>query len=814
LLKQVVSLLTAQQERLLIVLDDYHHLKEQEEIRKIMVVLLQQAPPCVTFIINGRIKPDLPLVQLKLNQQLAELSSKELAFDRDETEGLFRELFDLDMSAEELQLILQKTEGWAASLVLLWDALKNMDRMQRKHFLTHMCITEDIYSYLVTEVLGQQPEDLQSFLLNTSLVEELDPVIINQWLEISDSQKKIEHLHAHHLFLSRDHRGVYRYHQLFKTFLYQRLKSKISQSELNQKHAQLGKIYEKNCQLLRAFVHYTWGNEYVEAARLLRVMVNRYQPEWFLHVVDGALESLSPDHSLATTSLFLFRSVPLEIMEELIPALEENIDRYRNKDSMIFLSEHRLANIYFFRGDLDRAIRLFQSSAQGAEQARDFSMVSLNLSMISEIYRFQKNCPEAIRYARKALSYFEQHNIAPHVLMHGLWNLSETFLAQNDPDSAEDFILQTIAVSDLCDDASKVYPYCSMSKMYRLRQNYEKAIEWGQKAVEHASRFRINTDLGWAHKELGITYLHAKQLDLAEECLRKAQRFLHHYTQLKHHLDEWLEQLNRIKGSESSNNDKLSARHVEPLVINVLGELEIQRGNKKILITRKSSVHLFLLLLLHRGKKLTKDYIMEQLFPQDGMATAQNKFYVSLSILRKCLEPERESGRKSSYIKQQGDNYYLSTQHIQVDADDFLQWTERMESPLSEEIRDQLRKAEACYKGEFASDFPYVPFLAAERERLHSRYLRLLERLARHYWETQQFESAFLYYDKILAADPYHEQIYEEYVDRLLKRKLVVKARSVYAKAKHHLEDELGIPLTIASFPEELHKAVRNSPEL
>ena len=200
---------------------------------------------------------------------------------------------------------------------------------------------------------------------------------------------------------------------------------------------------------------------------------------------------------------------------------------------------------------------------------------------------------------------------------------------------------------------------------------------------------------------------------------------------------------------------------------------------------------------------------MEELFPEDGMATAQNKFYVSLSILRKSLEPELDFGRNSTYIKQQGNNYFLSTQQVHVDADDFLQWSEVKESSLSTKTVDQLQRAEACYQGDFARDFPYQTFLEVEREKLRVCYLHMLERVARYYWELRQFEQGMCYYDKILAVDPYCEHIYQEYAARLLEEKLVVKAQSVCARAKKHLEDELGIPMTIASFPNGLHHAVR-----
>ncbi|MFE1629196.1 tetratricopeptide repeat protein [Brevibacillus reuszeri] len=809
LCEEVIERLEAVNDRLLIILDDYHNLKENEEVRKLMIDLLRSASPYVTFILNGRMKPDLPLIPLKLRQQLAELSSQDLAFTKEETEVFFRELFELNVSAEEILLILQKTEGWAASLVLLWDVLKNLNERQRKHFIIHMDITDDIYSYLVTEVLGQQSEELQRFLLHTSLLEELDPVIINRWLTITDAQKKLDHLQAHHLFLYKDHRGLFRYHQLFKAFLYQHLKGDLTQLELNQKHARLGEIYEQNHLLLRAFVHYTWGNEYAEAARLMRTMVNRYRPDWFLHVVDGALESLSPEHSLATTSLFLFRCVPLEVLEPLIPALEESIERHQHSSTIAAQLQHRLANILFYQGDLERALAFFHSSAAAAEQVHDYALVALNLSMASQVYRLQEYHDDAIRYARQSLSYSEQHTIPPHVLMHGLWNLAEVLLERKETESAEIFITQAMTVSESCDEASKAFPYSSMGKFYRQRKDYELAVKWGQKAVDHAARFSIDTDMGWASKELGITYLHTKQFDLAEQYLRAAQQSFRAYTYLHEIIGRWLYTLTRKQGTDSRAETDGAVMPPQQLYVQALGEMHIKRGTSHMKIARKTSLYLFLLLLTHRGNKLTKDYIIEQLFPEDEWAAAQNKFYVSLSILRKSLEPELEYGRKSAYVKQQGDNYFLCMDRISVDADEFVKGASGKESGTAQPQIDQLLQIESCYRGDFARDFPFQSFLAMEREKLRACYLQLVERIARHFWESRQFDQGMYFYDKILAVDPYCEHIYREYTDRLLEEKLVIKAKSVYDKAKKHMEEELGIPLKLASFNDRIQNPVR-----
>ena len=88
--------------------------------------------------------------------------------------------------------------------------------------------------YLVEEVLQQQPESVQTFLLRTSILDRLcgplcDAVLLDA---CSSGQETLEYLERANLFIVPldNERRWYRYHHLFADLLRQRLHQSIASS--------------------------------------------------------------------------------------------------------------------------------------------------------------------------------------------------------------------------------------------------------------------------------------------------------------------------------------------------------------------------------------------------------------------------------------------------------------------------------------------------------------------------------------------------------------------------------------------------------
>lgn len=790
-LQQLLALLSTWPTRLLIVMDDYQWVDQSKEIQEIVTKLVFQSAKTITFMITSRVRPVLPLVKLKLQQNLAELKPGDLAFSKEETNQFFNQLHQLHLQEHEIEFVVSRTEGWIASLQLIYDLIKEMSNAQRHRFWSHFKGIPDVYDYLGSEVLASQPDDIQQFLCKTSLLADLQEEIVNQYLDIDHTKSVLDHLQAHHLFIYRMEEGTCKYHQLFRMFLYERLIKQSDQLQINAYHEKLAHIYEGNYQFFNAFAHYIAGKNYMRAANVMRQMTERYHPDQFMILMDGWMETISPDLSLVSTNSFLFRCLPVSVLDEVVAPLETRIAALKQKQNPLTIAhyQHRLGTIQFYRGDLAQSKKHYLESLEVSLPVNDYGLIAINLSMLGQVYRFLNDFETAIHYIKRSLSYSEPHGIS-FSQMHSLWVLSEIYLVQNDLDKAEPIIRQTIAVSRQCDEASKVFPYSSMVKLLRLRGEYAQALEWAVDALHHADKFNIEPDIGWVYMELGLTYLANGQKQEAKTYLEKAEE------KLRRQLHVYLkEEIEKIQSRNDEHSVQVLQKQPDVLTIRTLGSFEMEYGGQAIRLLRKSSLRLLQYFIANRGRKLIKDSILDQVFPDGSFQSINNQFYVSLSALRKALEPTLQSGRQSRFFMQSGEHYTFSTKELMLDADRFLQLAVDQPDGGRAQRIESLRQAEQLYRGDFLEEYPYESYLEAEREKLRRVYLNLLRELADYYWDRNDYPNGMTYYEKLLDKDPYQENVYVEYIERLLAVKLVLNARQVSERSHKNLEQELGIPI-------------------
>ena len=107
------------EQQLVLVLDDYHHLGAETPVHRIVDRLLAYLPDVMHVIITSRDVPPLALARLKSNSSLTIIDREELLFNDDETKELFRNVFNLEISAEQLLEYRERTHGWITALQLV-----------------------------------------------------------------------------------------------------------------------------------------------------------------------------------------------------------------------------------------------------------------------------------------------------------------------------------------------------------------------------------------------------------------------------------------------------------------------------------------------------------------------------------------------------------------------------------------------------------------------------------------------------------------------------------------------------------------------
>jgi ATP/maltotriose-dependent transcriptional regulator MalT/DNA-binding SARP family transcriptional activator len=159
-----------------LVLDDFHLVDDAADVRHISRELLARAPERLTIVFASRRPPTVPLARLRAVGEVAELGTTELRFDASETAQLFTETYGRRLDADVLADLAVRTEGWIASLQLVQAALRDRTPSEIRRFVRSLNGADhEMYDYLAEEVVGELDDDLQRFLMETSLLQVVTP---------------------------------------------------------------------------------------------------------------------------------------------------------------------------------------------------------------------------------------------------------------------------------------------------------------------------------------------------------------------------------------------------------------------------------------------------------------------------------------------------------------------------------------------------------------------------------------------------------------------------------------------------------------
>ena len=207
-----------------IVLDDFH-LIENEVIHNIVTQIVEQLPPHIHLFITSRTEQPLPIARWRVKQWINEISYRHLKFTLHETnQFLTIKKANRYLSADDIQSIYNKTEGWVTGLLLM--RLSTTFDSQIAKSISDQYVLD----FLWHEIIHDLKPSIQHFLLVTSLLNELDPYICNELTHRTDSEEILRFLEKKGLFIVQIHatKPVFRYHHLFAEALQQEFKKAYS----------------------------------------------------------------------------------------------------------------------------------------------------------------------------------------------------------------------------------------------------------------------------------------------------------------------------------------------------------------------------------------------------------------------------------------------------------------------------------------------------------------------------------------------------------------------------------------------------------
>ncbi len=360
-----------------LVLDDYH-VVEAPPIHRALTFLLEHLPPQMHLIIATRADPPLPLARMRARGQLTELRAAELRFRAAEAGAFLEEVMGLHLSPEDVTTLQTRTEGWIAGLQLA--ALSLQGRATVSEFLPAFTGSHRfVLDYLSEEVLSRQPASVQTFLLQTSILERLSGSLCDAVTGQQESQAMLETLDQANLFVTAldDERQWYRYHHLFADLLRSRLQQTVP-ALVPELHRRASSWYEHQDLIVEAVHHARLSPDLERTIRLIEEHTHslalRGQAHTvlnWLHALPDGLVRTHPHLCFSQALLLVFTGQLAEALLRLQEASQSDSHITPADEAQAFLNQVATVQAYilFFQGDLASSVALAkQASDQLAER--------------------------------------------------------------------------------------------------------------------------------------------------------------------------------------------------------------------------------------------------------------------------------------------------------------------------------------------------------------------------------------------------------------------------------------------------------------
>lgn len=362
------------EQQLIVVLDDYHHLGTETPVHAVVDRLITYLPDVVHVIIISRDVPPLTLARLRSQESLAIIDRNDLLFTPAETQELFRKVFGLTLSPEQLREYGERTHGWITALQLVRqvaqrqapggegvaDPLNVLRQSER-----------DIFEYFAEEVFSAEPPEIQQYLMRVALLDRIEVNTCARLYPEVISSAILPQLVRRNVFLTvaSDARGEeYRLHPLFQSFLRRRLRTQIGFSGVAAEHIRCADHLLDRGNWNQAVRHLLEAEDFDRAGEVIA----EHGAGW---IASGKLASL----------VSLAEALPTAVLEAHPRAMA-----------------HR-AEVARLRGELETAQGLFRRAAAALQAKGDDEGEADALHSLATIARRQGDHDAAFKYLDRAI---------------------------------------------------------------------------------------------------------------------------------------------------------------------------------------------------------------------------------------------------------------------------------------------------------------------------------------------------------------------------------------------------------------------------
>jgi LuxR family transcriptional regulator, maltose regulon positive regulatory protein len=314
ILTTLLNEITTIPDSFILVLDDYHVIDSQP-VDQALTFLVEHLPKKLHLVISTRVDPPWPLARFRARNQLIEIRSQDLRFTTEEAASFLNQVMGLNLATGDVAALEERTEGWVAGLQ--FAALSMKGRIDIAGFIkvftgSHVYVAE----YLLEEVLKQLPQDMQSFLLQTSVLERLNAGLCEAVTGCQDGQAMLMSLLRANIFVFPldDEGWWFRYHQLFSELLKARLQKSMPAEAISVLHQRAAAWFEQNGFEVEAINHALTAKDFERVASMVEKAAHTIIYTGQVNILRDWLETL-PEASFHTHPRLTFYHFWIDLLQ-------------------------------------------------------------------------------------------------------------------------------------------------------------------------------------------------------------------------------------------------------------------------------------------------------------------------------------------------------------------------------------------------------------------------------------------------------------------------------------------------------------------
>ncbi|MEM8535667.1 MAG: BTAD domain-containing putative transcriptional regulator, partial [Chloroflexota bacterium] len=348
------------------------------------------------IILASRVHPGIHnLMLLAGRRQLVGFDEDILRVDGSEVAAILGEEYQAEISSEVASALSEQMDGWITGILLSYASTPTPVPLQATR--QDITVGHPIYQFFVEQAFDRQSPDVQSFLLDSALLEDLHPTQCDMVLQRNDSGQMLSALRSQHLFISEIDAGVLRYHPLFREFLLERYRT----TDAPHYHATALRIAE-------------WYREQEQWSRAFDMYLVADDLEGASTVISAGGEQLFMQGRLETLERW-FQTIPNELLDVISLCLRARIlvgyrGNYHEASLMAQMAESKahsgeMVHVYVINAYLARHAGKYIETIKAGEQALQLTTDPMHQAMA---LRMIATCRHILGATQQAIEELKQ----------------------------------------------------------------------------------------------------------------------------------------------------------------------------------------------------------------------------------------------------------------------------------------------------------------------------------------------------------------------------------------------------------------------